>query len=385
VVEKLAQKKLDTFSDSTILLSATSPSPKQFKGDPQNLVVEENNVKLEDPDMKKSAQETLMAKVTQKKYLSEEKAAFKKKKKRGTQTSSFGVTKRENHDSTAFYSQKIYSGLRVMKREVEYIENEIPNDVIDKVHCLDSRDMSILPDSSIHLMVTSPPYVAAKEYDKEWTLDEYRKLLRDVFTETYKKLVPGGRACVNIANLGRTPYIPLHAYVIQDMLDIGYLMRGEIIWDKGASAGTSCAWGSWRSAKSPTLRDVHEYIMIFSKETFKRENNGKADAISKDEFLEFTKSIWHFPTESAKRVGHPAPFPVELPYRLIQLYTFRGDVVLDPFVGSGSTCVAAIKAERHFVGFDIEKKYIEVANKRIEKFLKQRHLTDYSYKSSSFQ
>jgi site-specific DNA-methyltransferase (adenine-specific) len=289
------------------------------------------------------------------------------------------VTKRESHDSTAFYSQKIYSGLRAMNKEVEYIENEIPNDVIDKVHCLDSRDMSILPDSSIHLMVTSPPYVAAKEYDKEWTLDEYRKLLRDVFAETYKKLVPGGRACVNIANLGRTPYIPLHAYVIQDMLDIGYLMRGEIIWDKGASAGTSCAWGSWRSASSPTLRDVHEYIMIFSKETFKRENNGKADAISKDEFLEFTKSIWRFPTESAKRVGHPAPFPVELPYRLIQFYTFRGDVVLDPFVGSGSTCMAAIKADRHFVGFDIEKKYIEIANKRIEKYLKQGHLTDYAY------
>jgi site-specific DNA-methyltransferase (adenine-specific) len=298
-------------------------------------------------------------------------------KKRGTTTSSFGVSKRENHDSTLFYSQKIYSGLRAEEKKTEYIENKIPENVIDKVHRLDSRDMGVLPDSSIHLMVTSPPYVAAKEYDKGWTLDEYRKLLKDVFTETYKKLVPGGRACVNIANLGRTPYIPLHAFIIQDMLDIGYLMRGEVIWDKEASAGTSTAWGSWKSARNPTLRDVHEYITIFSKTTFGRNNNNRADTISKEEFLEYTKSIWHFPTESAKRVRHPAPFPVGLPGRLIKLYTFRGDVVLDPFAGSGTTCVAAIQTGRHFVGFDIEEKYVEIARVRINKYLNQKHLTEF--------
>jgi len=301
--------------------------------------------------------------------------------RKGTRTSSFGVSKREGHDSTLFYSQRIYSELKPKIEKKEYIENKIPDNVIDKIHCLDSRDMSILPDSSVHLMVTSPPYVAAKEYDKDWTLDEYRKLLKDVFAETYKKLVLGGRACVNIANLGRTPYIPLHAYIIQDMLDIGYLMRGEVIWDKKASAGTSTAWGSWASAKNPTLRDVHEYIMIFSKEIFGRENKERPDTISKDEFLENTKSIWCFPTESAKRVGHPAPFPAELPYRLIQLYTFQGDVVLDPFVGSGTTCVAAIKAGRHFVGFDVEEKYIKVAKRRISKYLNQKRLTDYASSS----
>lgn len=294
----------------------------------------------------------------------------KKSSRKGTRTSSFGVSKRECHDSLLFYSQKIYSGLK-NKEKVEYVENRIPDDVINKVHCLDSRDMSILPDSSVHLMVTSPPYVAAKEYDKDWTLDEYLKILKDVFAQTYKKLVPGGRACVNIANLGRSPYIPLHAYIIRDMLDIGYLMRGEVIWNKEASAGTSTAWGSWKSAKNPTLRDIHEYIMIFSKETFGRENNGRADTISRDEFLKLSKSVWHFPTESAKRVGHPAPFPVELPYRLIQLYTFEGDVVLDPFVGSGSTCVAAIKARRRFVGFDTEREYIEIAKERINAYLNQ--------------
>lgn len=292
-----------------------------------------------------------------------------------TKTSSFGVSKRESHDSSTFYSRKLYEGFKVPKF-VEYKENKISEDVINKVHCLDSRDLSILPDSSVHLMITSPPYAVGKEYDKDWTLEEYLTLLRDVFKETYKKLVPGGRACINIANIGRSPYIPLHAYIIKDMLDIGYLMRGEIIWDKGASAGTSTAWGSWKSAKNPTLRDVHEYILIFSKETFRREDDGKS-TISKEEFLEYTKSIWRFPTESAKKVGHPSPFPVELPYRLIQLYSFKGDVVIDPFVGSGTTCVAAIKLGRYYVGFDISEEYVELARKRINKSAPQTQLTNF--------
>ena len=91
----------------------------------------------------------------------------------------------------------------------------------------------------------------------------------------YKKLVTGGRACINIANLGRKPYIPLHSYIIEDMLTIGYHMRGEIIWDKASSAGSSTAWGSWLSAANPVLRDVHEYILVFSKDAFSRKRNGK--------------------------------------------------------------------------------------------------------------
>lgn len=297
----------------------------------------------------------------------------KKYKRQSTKTSSFGVSKRESHDSSTFYSKKLYSQFKGENKE-KYIENVISKGIIDAVHCLDSRDMSILPDSSIHLMVTSPPYNASKEYDKDLDLQEYRQLLKDVFKETYKKLVPGGRACINIANIGRKPYIPLHAYIIQDMLSLGYLMRGEIIWNKSASAGTSTAWGSWKSATNPTLRDVHEYILIFSKTTFSRTKVGRIDTISKDGFLEFTKSIWSFPATSAKQAEHPAPFPEELPHRLIQLYTFEGDVVFDPFCGSGNACIAAIKSKRHFVGFDIEDKYIQIAKRRIGKFSNQKTL-----------
>jgi DNA modification methylase len=259
----------------------------------------------------------------------------------------------------------------------EYVENCISSDALDKVICKSSEHMDELPDRSIHLMVTSPPYNVTKEYDEDLTLEEYRRLLKTVFAEAYRKLVNGGRACINLANLGRKPYIALHSYIIQDMLEIGYLMRGEIIWNKASSASQSTAWGTWLSAANPVLRDIHEYILVFSKESFDRRGiSGKSSTIERDEFLEFTKSVWTFPAESARRVGHPAPFPVELPYRLVQLYTFRDDVVLDPFCGSGTTCLAAMKAGRHYVGYENVPDYVKLAEKRIGEF--SRPLADSS-------
>lgn len=229
--------------------------------------------------------------------------------------------------------------------------------------------MEELPGNSIHLMVTSPPYNVGKEYDKNLTLGEYRNFLKKVWSEVKRVLVPGGRACINIANLGRKPYIPLHAFIIEDMLELGFLMRGEIIWNKASSSGASTAWGTWLSAKNPVLRDIHEYILIFSKGTLTRINNQKKKStISREEFLEFTKSVWTFPAESATKIGHPAPFPVELPYRLIQLYTFEDEIVLDPFIGSGQTAIAAIKTKRYYIGYDINECYIKLAEKRIKEF-----------------
>jgi len=195
-------------------------------------------------------------------------------------------------------------------------------------------------------------------------------LIDAVFAETYRILVNGGRACINIANVGRKPYIPFHSYIISLMLKNGFLMRGEIIWQKGAGAGTSTAWGSWMSASNPILRDIHEYILIFSKGKFNRERRRK-NTIKRDEFLEYTKSVWNFGPESAKKVNHPAPFPVELPRRCIQLYTFEGDVVFDPFCGSGSTAIAAIRSGRDFVMVDNSKEYVTTAKKRISDELAQ--------------
>lgn len=281
-----------------------------------------------------------------------------------TATSSFGTPGRVSHDASKFYASKLYSGLRA-KTNTPTVENRVAPEALNKVYLKSSMSMNELPDCSVHLMVTSPPYNVTKEYDEELTLDEYRSLLRSVFRETFRVLVDGGRACVNVANLGRKPYIPLHSFVIEDMHEIGFRMRGEIIWDKGASASPSTAWGSWRSASNPTLRDVHEYILIFSKGLFSRTKSEKASTIGRDEFLEFTKSVWRFPAERARAVGHPAPFPVELPRRLVELYSFKGDIILDPFCGSGSTCVAAVLTDRNFVGYEIKPEYVELAEKRI--------------------
>ncbi len=286
-----------------------------------------------------------------------------------TKTSGFGVSRRESHDSSLFYSRKLYA--LGSKSNSGATENPLPDASADRVYCKSSARMDEIPDTSVHLAVTSPPYNVGKEYDRDLTLEQYRTLLQDVFAEIYRVLVDGGRACINVANLGRKPYIPLHSYVIQDMLAAGFQMRGEVIWYKGSSAGTSTAWGSWQSASNPTLRDVHEYIMVFSKGDFSRKADGRISTISKAQFLEYTKSVWDFRAESAKRAGHPAPFPVELPYRCIQLYTFAGDVVLDPFCGVGTTCIAAAKSGRRFVGYDTNQEYVRTAERRIESMQKE--------------
>jgi modification methylase len=289
------------------------------------------------------------------------------KKKAGTRTSTsaFGTSGRRSHDSTQFYKGRMYDR-PAQDSSSAASENEVPPDVINRILCKSSESMSELPDNSVHLMVTSPPYNVSKEYDEDLTLEEYRELLRRVLRETFRVLVEGGRACVNVANVGRKPYIPFHAFIAEDMIKLGYSMRGEIIWNKGGSAGPSTAWGSWKSASNPTLRDVHEYILIFSKDSFARKREGKKNTIGRDEFLEYTKSIWSFPSESAKRVGHPAPFPLELPRRLIQLYSFENDVVLDPFVGSGSTCIAALQSNRLYIGYEKNRSYARLAEKRIK-------------------
>jgi DNA modification methylase len=285
-------------------------------------------------------------------------------KRKSTATSAFGSPGREGHDSSAFYQTRLYADRLQVKSEA-YIENPIA--AVDVIYQSSCEDMKELPENSVHLMVTSPPYNVGKEYDNNLTLDEYLAFLMRVWKETYRVLVPGGRACINIANVGRKPYIPLHASIMRDMIDLGFLMRGEIIWDKAASASSSTAWGSWQSATNPTLRDTHEYILVFSKGSYRRDKmDGRVSTISKDEFLEFTKSVWGFSSESARKVGHPAPFPIELPYRLIQLYTFSNEIVLDPFMGSGQTALAALKAGRHFTGYEVNAQYVQLAQERIK-------------------
>ncbi len=284
--------------------------------------------------------------------------------KKGTETSAFGTSGRINHNSEKFYKSKLYSNIENVEIS-DKTENKFPQEIENSIIFGTSENMIAIPDNSLHLMITSPPYNVTKEYDDDLNLQEYLDILKRVFTETYRVLVDGGRACTNVANLGRKPYIPLSDYISKMMIEIGYNMRGEIIWNKAASASPSTAWGSWQSASNPTLRDIHEYILVFSKGDYKRNAKDKQNSISKEQFMEFTKSIWTMNAESAKRIGHPAPFPLDLPYRLIQLDSFKDDIILDPFIGSGTTAIAALQSERKYIGYDTSQEYIDLANKRI--------------------
>jgi len=303
-----------------------------------------------------------------------------------TATSTFGVSRRESHDASGFYRR---FAAPVLSEDSEVAQNPAP----DKLIVGDSRHMDEVPDNSIALVVTSPPYFAGKEYETALgeggtpaTYLEYLGLLREVFAECVRKLEPGGRIAVNVANLGRRPYRSLSADVIgilQD--DLGLLLRGEIIWVKQRGASGSCAWGSFRSPANPVLRDTTERVVVASKGRFDRAVSPKERArrglpseasMTRDDFMENTLDVWEIPPESATRVGHPAPFPVELPARLIHLYTYRGDVVLDPFIGSGTTAVAALRTGRHYVGYDTDPSYIQLAEQRVA--AEEGHLFEWS-------
>lgn len=296
-------------------------------------------------------------------------------RRRPTSTSNFGAGRRESHDASAFYA-------RFSAPELSDDETVNPCRAAGRIVQGDARDMSAVEPNSVALVVTSPPYFAGKEYEEAMgeghipaSYVEYLGMLRDVFAECVRVLEPGGRIAVNVANLGRKPYRSLAAditTILQD--DLALLLRGEVIWVKAQGATGSTAWGSFKSAANPVLRDLTERIVIASKGRFgrapvraKRERLGLPfeNTISKEEYMEATLDVWHIPPASAKRVGHPAPFPVELPARCIRLFTFRDDVVLDPFLGSGTTAVAAIRERRGFVGFETDPAYVALAEKRI--------------------
>ena len=297
--------------------------------------------------------------------------------RRKTATSNFGVGGRESHDATPFYE-------RFRAPELSTDDTVAPpRPVAEPFVCGDARHMDAVEDGSVALVVTSPPYFAGKQYEEELEREgvpssylEYLELLTDVFAECVRTLEPGGRIAVNVANLGRKPYRSLSSDVIRILEhDLGLLLRAEIIWQKGEGANGSCAWGSYRSAANPVLRDVTERVIVASKGRFDRARSTKQRAtdglpsestVTTDDFLALTLDVWSIPAESARRVGHPAPFPVELPERLIRLYTFAGDLVLDPFMGSGSTLVAAAQLGRRYVGYDLDAGYVELARHRVD-------------------
>jgi DNA modification methylase len=297
--------------------------------------------------------------------------------RRPTSTSNFGSGKRESHDASGFYAR--FSDERLDLSDDATVLT--PREIIDPIRTGDSRDMSELRDGEVALVVTSPPYFAGKQYEEEATREgipasytEYLTMLREVFAECVRVLEPGGRIAVNVANLGRKPYRNLAADVTAILASLGLLLRGEIVWQKADGATGSCAWGSFRSPANPVLRDMTERIVVASKGRFdralkapirKEQDLPHRVTIGADEFMESTLDVWHFASESAKRVGHPAPFPVALPERLIHMHTYENELILDPFLGSGSTLVAAARTGRRYVGYDLDPAYCELARARV--------------------
>ena len=247
----------------------------------------------------------------------------------------------------------------------EVINSNNESKIIDKIFHKSSENMSELENNSVSLTVTSPPYNIGKDSDLDLTDDEYWAMMENIFTETYRVTESGGRLVVNVANLGRKPYIPFSKYFTELLIEIGFIMRGEIIWQKSKGANANFAWGSWLSASNPVIRDIHEYCLVFSKDSLRKSSQGES-SIKKEEFMESTLSIWNINPARAKKIGHPAPFPIELPQKFINLYTYKKDLVLDPFLGSGTTAVAAKLLERNFIGYEIEEKYIAIANNRLK-------------------
>jgi site-specific DNA-methyltransferase (adenine-specific) len=296
--------------------------------------------------------------------------------RRRTSTSNFGVGRRESHDAAAFYER--FRPPELTEDDAVRDPKPLPEPIIHG----DARRMDAVPDGSVALVVTSPPYFAGKAYEEELERDgvpssylEFLQLLGDVFEECTRKLEPGGRIAVNVANLGRKPYRSLSADIIKILQDdLGLLLRGEVIWQKGEGASGSCAWGSFRRATNPVLRDITERVVVASKGRFDRARSVRQrqaeglpfeSTLMTEDFLALSLDLWSIPSESARRVGHPAPFPVELPEQLIRLYTFKDDLVLDPFMGSGSALVAAARLGRRYAGYDLDPRYVELAQRRV--------------------
>jgi DNA modification methylase len=293
---------------------------------------------------------------------------------RKTRTSSFGSSRRESHDASPFYER--FDPPLISEDSHVHWEK-----ALDIIHLGDARHMDAVPSDSVALVVTSPPYFAGKEYEEEMgrghvpaSYQAYLQGLEEVFAECVRTLEPGGRIAVNVANLGRRPYRSLSGDVARIFERLGLLLRGEVVWVKARGASGSTAWGTFQRPANPVLRDLSERIVIACKGRFdravppgERAEHGwpHVSDIWRDEFMEATTDIWEIPSESATRVNHPAPFPVELPRRLIELLTYRGDLVLDPFIGSGTTAVAARRAGRHFVGYEIDPEYHRRAVQRV--------------------
>lgn len=240
----------------------------------------------------------------------------------------------------------------------------------------DARRLPISSES-VDLIVTSPPYNLGKDYGETsdmMTFDGWTYFMWRSMNECYRVLKPGGRICLNVPldiniqydKLGykHSTKVNIAARMTQ-LLNQWLIYNTTIIWlEENISKRT--AWGSWLSASDPWINTAAETILVFSKGQRKRpDSRGRISDIAREEFMDWTLGLWRFSGESAKRIGHPAPFPKELPRRCIKLFSFVGDTVLDPFVGSGTTVLVAEEHGRRGIGVDLSLPYCNLARDRL--------------------
>jgi len=224
--------------------------------------------------------------------------------------------------------------------------------------------LSLIEQESIDLVVTSPPYNVSKEYENKLSETEYKDFSLQWLKECHRVLKPDGRICVNIPfcmnDKGKTFYIlPL---ILEAFKEAGFHYRHLIVWDQ-LNAGCETAWGSWKSVSSPWIRHMTEFILVGYKNQWKKLESGVSD-INEKEFMIYTNDKWKMNTESAKKIGHPAPYPEELVYRCIKLFSYVDDVVLDPFLGSGTTMKVCQENRRSCVGIEMFEDYIPLIKTR---------------------
>jgi DNA modification methylase len=237
----------------------------------------------------------------------------------------------------------------------------------DRIVLGDAREvLDALPAESVHLAVTSPPYnlkIPYRNYADNLSPEEYLRWLQDVWRALQRVLVPGGRFVLNVAPTSIKDFRPIHHDLSRDLRDLGYIMRTEIIWYK-QTMGRRTAWGSWRSPSNPHIIPSWEYVLVFSKGQWNLPGDRERVDISAHEFETFSDGFWKIPPERVRK-GHPAPFPEELIERLVKFYSYRENVVLDMFGGTGTVAAVARRLGRHYLHVDTSEEYCRLAEARV--------------------
>ncbi len=248
-----------------------------------------------------------------------------------------------------------------------------PSQYKNKIVCGDSEEvLKKLPDNCVDLIFTSPAYNFGLEYstgDDAFHWDSYFEKLFKVFSECVRVLKYGGRIAVNVQPLF-SDYVPIHHLISQFFMEKKLIWKGEILWEKNNYNCKYTAWGSWKSPSNPYLKYTWEFIEVFCKGSLKKERGAGVADISADEFKKWVVAKWSIgPERKMKEFDHPAMFPEELAVRVLKLFSFEGDLILDPFNGAGTTTAVAKKLNRRFLGIDVSEKYCDAARKRMENFL----------------